>query len=66
MALSEIKKEPSLQGRGLAVASLAIGYTLVGITALGVLGTVLYFVIRLIIAYLQYQHSSGLILPLIW
>ncbi len=64
MALREIKREPALKGRGMAIATLVIGYSLVGVAVLGILGTVAYLGLQFLLWYLKTQPSSGLIFPL--
>jgi uncharacterized protein DUF4190 len=40
IALGEIRRDPSLRGRGLAIAGLVIGYVGLALLLLGILGSV--------------------------
>jgi len=44
MALSRIRNAPGMQGRGMALAGLILGYVWIGLTALAVIALVLAFV----------------------
>ncbi len=41
-----------------------IGYSLVGIAFLGILGTIAYLGLQVLLWYLKTQHPSGLMVPL--
>ena len=43
LARSEIRRDPGLEGDGLAVAGLVLGYAMVGVAILSVLALLLFF-----------------------
>lgn len=46
MALREIQRQPGMRGRGMAVASLAICYTLLGLGLVAMLAIMSVFALR--------------------
>ncbi len=56
LALNEIKKNPRLEGRGLAIAGLIMGYIVVGLAALAILFYVVVIIIVLVAAATQQPH----------